>query len=598
MREEVMNETIKRILKTAWTEPRHFFFWLALLSLLSFVTIAALSGFSGSNAALAFVVLACTFGFLIGGLCFVLAWIPPVRRWLGWVLARRFLAAACLATLIGLIYAVENWQARHAWVTYKQQREAQGVRMDMAQLAPANVPADQNMFETPLWTGLHFVRSNGMVVWNDPEWGKASPFDVFGPQGGNAPGTSGWPKSQRVDLAAWQAFYRSTNNLFASKDGPATNYFPVSPQAQTPAEDVLTALNRFTANRELLVQAAQRPEARFWVDYDAGPAMLLPHLARVKSCAQYLALHAEAALAKGDRATALEDIKLELRLIEALRKEPLLISHLVRIAALQIALQPVWEGLADRRWNESDLKFLETELGREDFLADYALAMQGEQACVLWVVDYVKKAGLKGWEQMGADMPGTDSDTAAGKDEPARWLGRTLFHLVPSGWFDKNKLSTCRMHQDYILPLVDQERHVISPGKAAATAAKFENQHWGLDTVFAKMLMPAYSRAAMRFARGQNSVDCARVACALERYRLAKGNYPEQLAALSPDFLPKVPGDVITGEPLKYRRTENGQFLLYSVGWDGKDDGGKVELTKSGTPDFNKGDWAWRYPEG
>ena len=32
-----------------------------------------------------------------------------------------------------------------------------------------------------------------------------------------------------------------------------------------------------------------------------------------------------------------------------------MISHLVRIAMLQIALQPVWEGLADRQWTEAEL---------------------------------------------------------------------------------------------------------------------------------------------------------------------------------------------------------------------------------------------------
>jgi hypothetical protein len=108
-----------------------------------------------------------------------------------------------------------------------------------------------------------------------------------------------------------------------------------------------------------------------------------------------------------------------------------------------------------------------------------------------------------------------------------------------------------------------------------------------------KALMPSYGRAAERFARGQASVDLARLACALERYRLANGQFPDTLEALSPKFIAKIPADLINGQPLKYRRTTDGQFLLYSVGWNGTDAGGKIAFTKQGNPDMNHGDWVW-----
>jgi len=112
------------------------------------------------------------------------------------------------------------------------------------------------------------------------------------------------------------------------------------------------------------------------------------------------------------------------------------------------------------------------------------------------------------------------------------------------------------------------------------------------------MLVPALSRSAERFAYGQTAADLARVACAVERYRLANGQFPETLEALGPKHIEKLPHDLINGQPLKYRRTDNGQFVLYSVGWNETDDGGKVEVTKSGGTDINKGDWVWRYPAG
>jgi hypothetical protein len=110
------------------------------------------------------------------------------------------------------------------------------------------------------------------------------------------------------------------------------------------------------------------------------------------------------------------------------------------------------------------------------------------------------------------------------------------------------------------------------------------------------MLLPSLGRIAEKCAYAQSSVDLARVACALERYRLANGQFPDTLDALAPKFIAKLPHDLINGEPLKYRRTDDGQFVIYSVGINETDDGGKVELTKSGSADWHKGDWTWPSP--
>jgi len=63
-------------------------------------------------------------------------------------------------------------------------------------------------------------------------------------------------------------------------------------------------------------------------------------------------------------------------------------------------------------------------------------------------------------------------------------------------------------------------------------------------------------------------------AIALERHRLRHGSYPASLAALVPDVLREVPVDLQDAQPLRYRREANGEFLLWSVGKNGVDDGG------------------------
>jgi hypothetical protein len=47
---------------------------------------------------------------------------------------------------------------------------------------------------------------------------------------------------------------------------------------------------------------------------------------------------------------------------------------------------------------------------------------------------------------------------------------------------------------------------------------------------------------------------------------------------------------------LLYRRTNDGQFVLYSLGWNETDDGGQIALRENGSFDRDKGDWVWQYP--
>lgn len=57
--------------------------------------------------------------------------------------------------------------------------------------------------------------------------------------------------------------------------------------------------------------------------------------------------------------------------------------------------------------------------------------------------------------------------------------------------------------------------------------------------------------------------------------------------ALAPAFLPVVPHDLITGGSLRYTRTAKG-YRLYSVGWDGQDQGGRPDPSN-----LEQGDWVW-----
>ena len=72
-----------------------------------------------------------------------------------------------------------------------------------------------------------------------------------------------------------------------------------------------------------------------------------------------------------------------------------------------------------------------------------------------------------------------------------------------------------------------------------------------------------------------------RVMLAIERFHAATGDYPAQLADLAPRFLDPMPLDPWSGKPYGYIRVDPKQdrlgrsYLVYSVGSDRTDDGGK-----------------------
>ncbi|HQR41070.1 MAG TPA: hypothetical protein PLX97_00270 [Gemmatales bacterium] len=73
----------------------------------------------------------------------------------------------------------------------------------------------------------------------------------------------------------------------------------------------------------------------------------------------------------------------------------------------------------------------------------------------------------------------------------------------------------------------------------------------------------------------QAHIDTLRLALACERFRLAKGQWPGSLQMLVPEYVPQVPVDPYTGQPLLYRVLPDG-VVIYTVHTDGKDDGGMV----------------------
>jgi len=59
-----------------------------------------------------------------------------------------------------------------------------------------------------------------------------------------------------------------------------------------------------------------------------------------------------------------------------------------------------------------------------------------------------------------------------------------------------------------------------------------------------------------------------------------------------PDILSEVPTDPFSGNPLIYRKTPSG-FIVYSVGSNGKDDGGRETREITRIIAEKDDDWVW-----
>lgn len=623
-----MNAQPKGLWEQLVNEPRRFLLWLAGLSLAMLGLLLGAEAMLhhtpplslGFRSVFAFLLLASVTGFLFGFFGFFLALIPPLTPLFRWLVRRSVFLAACLITLVALFYALENWRGKLAWEGFKREAAAMREPVELHDIIPPQPSDYQNAAAAPLfkplrnefdpeWQRLH-TGPNGLTNTADHLKLKFRRDNQDDP----TEATADWKTGRRANLRAWQDYYRnppspqtqaeaaqrnqaeryglpaSVSNASGSITNRVLNEFPTSPHPQSPAMDVLLALSPGDATVEELRAACARPQAQFPLHFEDGFNMLLPHLARMKNLSQFLALRITAELEASQTEKAAADQLLGFRVVNLIRSEPLLISQLVRIAQIQISLNPLWEGLADHRWSAAQLTEFEQALGQYDFLADYQHGMRGERVCCTWTIDYLRRDRL---------MQVLDLGQGADRGFLEETLGSALFQLIPRGWFDQNKASIGRMHLELILPAVDVQGHQVQPVKVNRLASGIEQ---GLTqrtpyNYLGSLLLPPLTKASERAAEAQAAVDLARTACVLERHRLALGTYPERLDALTPRFTNQLPHDLITGRSLQYRRTNENSFIVYSVGWNEKDNDGNVARAKDKNhADWKEGDWVWQMP--
>jgi hypothetical protein len=298
-----------------------------------------------------------------------------------------------------------------------------------------------------------------------------------------------------------------------------------------------------------------------------GFSTLLPYAQRNRTIASLLSYDVVWRTEEGDADGALASCGAIINSGRCIGDEPTMISMLVRLACRGVALGRIERTLAQGEPSEEALSALQQLLELEEAAPLLLIAARGERAMFDRFLDAVEAGDVS---------------------------RRDLLHMGPRFGVEL----TVRDHALLFTGLtIKSERAALLPFMTEyVEIAKLPVEDWAeaLEKWAAKRdQLPSLARAMATgpprdltlvrmveiHRHNHTLMRCAIVLTALERYRRAHQRWPDNLHALVPAFLPRgVPIDPYDGQPLRYRRVADG-VVIYSVGPDGRDDGG-VHLTQ------------------
>jgi len=441
------------------------------------------------------------------------------------------LASVTLIAVFAGLLILDYGSSKGRWLAWRADRMKRGDRFDRQTLYPPEVPDAENFAQAPLVAAALQGKNP------DPRLKALSP-----PPG--EPEWGDWRAGRRAQLKSIAGIYKT--------------------------DDLQVALTPLAPTLLELEKASRRPHCRLERGPEGSSESLNPLLG-LRGVVRTLRLRALLSLSKGHSPTAMEDVLTCLRMSKHLEADPDLTVMLLHAAILNLAVQPIWEGLMDHRWNEKQLAHLQEALQQEDLLASARLA----------------------FEEMRLQNIHTLEAAIEGPPEGTQPNG------LRRGWIYRNMLEMDQAHAYGFLDRIQPAAHRVFVQSPELTRAR-RGLGFRKDLILAQLEVPALMGEVTRVAHLQSMVDQAAIACALERFRISKGAYPTSLAQLSPAFLEKVPKDLISGEPLHYQLRPGG-FRLYSAGWNGKDEGGSAAWREQQKRhiDPSQGDWAWAsHPKG
>ena len=355
----------------------------------------------------------------------------------------------------------------------------------------------------------------------------------------------GVPNAADIYTKAFDAYQEPTEELKKHLRilGLAVMADPRGPLDPNSVKAIISNLQANKETLEFLDETAAIEHCRYTVDYDKDGYLLFPDWKEIKRCAQLLAEQTLLLAHQGDGDAAVKNIARQLAQGNSLKKEPTLLSQLVHMACIGIGRQSVEYTLNRATLTDEQLAGLQQQLSRACQDDRMATAFIGERCWVSWLIDNPQYWSL-----------------------PTR--STNILFRTP-GVKDRNFAMLLKMYGQLAdaMKLPGRQR-LLQVNKIYAEIEDLSDFY-----LLTKILVPALGRVLEIDVRTTAEIDCAIVALGIERYRLANGSVPKELADLVPRYIDKVPINPFDRKPLRYKLTEPG-YIVYSTGADGTDEGG------------------------
>jgi len=356
----------------------------------------------------------------------------------------------------------------------------------------------------------------------------------------------GVPNAADLYTKAFDA-YQDPNGEFADHlpiRGPKYRKDPRSPLDPNSVKAIISDLQTNQETLEFLDKAAAIEHCRYDLDFSQE---VIPNscLNDIKRCTQLLAEQTMLLAHQNDGGAAVKSITRQLALAQSLKKEPVMLSQLVRMGLIEKNCSSVEYTLNRTTLTDEQLTNLQQRLSYVYQNEPMAMGLLDERCSIIWFIDNP--------QHLEIFMISPKHDKLL---------------LIP-GVRDRNFLMSLKLLGQYTnaLKLPAQQR-LSRYREIEAEKHELSIFYW-----LTFLSMPSLEQIGPIDMRIAAQVDCTRVALAIERYRLAKGSLPRELADLVPQYIDKVPINPLDRKPLRYKLTEPG-YIVYSIGYDGTDEGG------------------------
>jgi hypothetical protein len=322
--------------------------------------------------------------------------------------------------------------------------------------------------------------------------------------------------------------------------------------------------------------ALRYPRFRFPIQFTNGIAMmLLPHLTELRQEAQGFRIEGLLASEQGDVDSAITAFEETARVGNVLTSDPLLMSQLVRLVCYRMVLDDTERLISWQSLSRDQLEKLDSFLDRLQMPGALRAALIAERVSSLGAFDLTPEA-LTAWESSESPRPGGLKAYRIGmgilkatglQDADRHLMLQTMGKAISLAGSDDPK---ALKEYEELFRNVSAEAHRFPP------------------KIFSAMLLLGLEKAATRFAQFEARRRAAKLALAVEGYRIAhSGDLPERLDELIPQFIAEIPKDPFDGQPLRFRRLATG-FVVYSIGANRVDDGGREKPQKGSIEDYDE----------